>query len=1325
MPLSLSQLFEQHKSQSSTKPKKEEVEEIVKQECNVFEETRTEIDPEKVANIELSFANEKRRKRTRKRGRSSPQPAVNSADDDVHKITKIPRIKQKSPSDDTEHESDKVSEDEIVHTEYSGDETCEGEGEDLVIDKTCNRVFYENYAKSAKSFYNIQNVGSEQQSHSEILEVLHSALFPRKSKSELDSGMDRRLACDYDSEEEVDGPPSKSRRGRYRPRKRYSRPKASSGSTVINYQIETQEEVQDRVRRMDGYDENSKLRLRWKTRNVDFQSEDDIGDAFLERAHEHLDEKLRADEKMHRTKERSERKAEKKERRKKESEAMKELERNEFLEEDDEEKEQSQLLAQLSQNDPTPTVKEGHKGSTDSLTKSNPSSEKKNYWSEGYAMPKKTSIAYDFDPSVERMVRSGFNRALEAASKSVQENHLTNDNIKISYSSLMHKQYEHRSSSRFFFEPNRTLMSNDNISSRPGYRSGHIHQMLNMSSRFLCGGGGSGTNDEISLENRYLRLLCVRYEDSAMNHTFDSTICSNYRRNSFLTTFAEELGENMLLYLQNTWDDPAKVAEQFGLLNCFQKSPLRGNLLTNIGFHSKKKKSKMKELHKIRSIDWGYQNNNGVDSVEEDLQEEREIPTDDKILPDVTTSDGVVDTITIDTSMTIEKKPDFTSSKIDRDAFVSPNTLFIHIAGTIPPTPQFPLDPTAWLFGPIDRYSKFYHFGVKMDSSIYSIILSTLLKRIGRARLSKNESDLLNTQEQILNLIEEFADINENKFYLRYTNSIQDPLDSDIPLVDYYHGVTGYCNYMANGYLETSQSTSHLRLDELQQGSKMSLIAGKIWEFCRQRIRRNALIRFPKLRIVFGLALICRSLNPSASEILSRPIDDECTPLNLFKQTLEDMESKNYIAMNRNFDDGSIIAEELEFILHDAAEFFQEAVELDPTNIDYQLWHIGCLASCLLISSGNKVSDSVHAYPSQFKDTLIKCETVAHEVRPCLKKFKEVRVELSLAVQALLTLAKYQDSPKAHFAVVSMLEWGQVIGLLTGNRLDICLDDINRLHASHFGKWAQHEPATFFRKYNSIPENVCVTSMYAQVLENNPGDIKNWRNFVHCLGPFSETKNYDRWGQDRCWWGDSLLCIETMDVCDRGPKKAANLVGKDVLRQLRKAINDCSFSTSTMNISYEKSEKTNSDPNMVWLPTHESIMDQNDDESDISLAQRAMCYAKDLPQSKMNTSGNDRDHASAFLSAIQNSSVRNPFLQNLSSLIQEVHVYKIFIFYHLFGSNHPSMRKHIYRNLLCKCTYDENTETIVENCDEFRILVWLSMMGINIEDIIKNFDSSI
>ena len=1323
MSLSLSQLFAQHQSQNSSEPKTEESHKIDENKGSDIGDgsiNRFLIDSEQTKDIGRNSGNVAERKQSKKRARTaSPRESGGKSES----TAKTKRIKPE-PSNNIKNERDVEAK-----IEYSGGEEYEeDEEDDGIVDRVSNQRFYQNYSESVKVLYNSQKDGSEQKR--KALGVVNLALCPPKNKG---TENERRLPgnCDDDNE----GIPSRSLTGRYLPRKKRVVTKISSRKFEVSYRLETQEEIQLRVKCMEGYAKRDALRKRWQNRTVNFQSEQDVGDAFWLRAQETIGERLRSDEKERRMKVKREKKEGLKKEKKEELKRMKELERSDLLEEDDEVKEQSQLLAQLTQPEITPK-REGN-DSSDPISIATTNNEKMNYWELGYTMPKSSSITFDFDPSVEKMVQSGSKGAFETSAK-LSEDNGTKDETRASFSALVRKQDGARNLSRFFFEPNRALISNGKSTFRPGYRSGHIQHLLNMAARSLCGGSGSVDDNIIDLENHYLCLLCKQHEDeSKKQRHLDSTICADLRKKGFLTTIAEEQGKNMLLFLQNTWNDPTEVAEQLGIMDCSKESPIGGNLLTNIKDHFKKKRLQIRKLHRIRSVDWKHENNNDddddIESDHEDGENETGMSSHDKIIGEVTTNGGVVDAMTMETSMTIDKKSNFGPSNGDRDALISPTTFYSHIAGTSPPVPQLPLDPCAWIFGPVDRYSKFYHTSVRMDSSIYKIAVSTLMKRKGWARISKNDSILRNTDEQMLNLIEEFASINENKFYLQYTNMIQDPLDSDIPLVEFYRGVNGYCTYMANGFLETQKepkldpdgNEAGHEYDCPQQGSEMNLIAGKIWEFCQPKIRQNALLRFPKLRIVFGIALICRSINPSAAEILSRPIDNDgiCTPLDLFKEALEDMESKKYIATAQNFEDNSIRAVELEFLLHDAAELFQEAVELDPTNVEYQLWHIGCLASCLLISSGNRIcARSAHVYPSQMKGTFLDSIMVAHEVRPCMKKYKEVRVELSTAVKALLTLVKYQDSPRAHFAVFSILEWGQVVGLLVGTQLNNFLEDIHKHHAHHLAVWARHEPNTFLREYKGITQNICVASVYAQILENEPGEIINWRNFILCLGSISDTKNDDWWGKDRCWWGDSLLHIVLPNTSGRMLTEVDGLILKNVLGKLKKATVSSSLPTlnSSMMITRQKDDEDKNDDQVIdWLPTLESVMGQNDEEIKVSEEIRTRCYSKDLPRTEKNVPANKRDAASAFLSSISIPSSKSSLLQGISCLSHEVQVYKVFISCHLFGVDHPSVCKYIHDILLRNCIHNEYNEEVDENCDEFRVLVWLNSMNIDIEDIIQ------
>jgi hypothetical protein len=291
------------------------------------------------------------------------------------------------------------------------------------------------------------------------------------------------------------------------------------------------------------------------------------------------------------------------------------------------------------------------------------------------------------------------------------------------------------------------------------------------------------------------------------------------------------------------------------------------------------------------------------------------------------------------------------------------------------------------------------------------------------------------------------------------------------------------------------------------------------------------------------------------------------------------------------------------------------------------------------------------------------------------------------------------------------------MGLLVGSQLNEFLHDISERHAFHFGVWAHHEPATYLREYKDITGNICVASLYAQILENDPGEIKNWRNFVLCLGPISDTKNHDWWGKNRCWWRDSLLHIYTPDAFDPELTEPNILSSKKMLRRLKR-ISTIPYSSSLTGV-HGGDDGTSDYQNLDWLPTLEDTKVQNENQVGISKEQRTRCYASDLPKTKKKMSGEEADPASAFLSSISIQSSEHSTLQNLSSLSQEAQAYKIFVSCHLFGLDDPLVCKCIYHTLYCKCVRDEKAETLDENCDEFRVLVWLSSMGIDIADMIK------
>ena len=680
---------------------------------------------------------------------------------------------------------------------------------------------------------------------------------------------------------------------------------------------------------------------------------------------------------------------------------------------------------------------------------------------------------------------------------------------------------------------------------------------------------------------------------------------------------------------------------------------------------------------------------------------------------------------------TLDRKIVSKLSVESQDALIAPNSLYSHIPATQPPVPQFPLDPTSTLFGPVDRHSKFNHGNVKMDAAVFNVILSTLLARLARSKSMNDSGGVKRVLTQIMNFLKEYADINENKLYKRYNNYSATGAD-DFPLVEFYRGVAGNCNALASCCLEnpigqnSTEEGDHTIFDDAHpedDGSeasnkshnlKVNEVAEKIWNFCRERIQHNALLRFPRLRITYGVALICRAIPNSAAEILSRALDDTSfrTPIHLFMHALQHMEEGKMIQENHNvFNDSSIRAGELEYILHDAAEIMEEAVKIDPVNVDYQLWHIGCLASCLLVSSGNKIGSGVHLYPSQKRrNSSFLDDGLAHEIRTQLKKYDEVRGEISTAIRTLLTLAEYQGSLKAHLAVTAVLEWKQMIGLLLGSTFEDHVDDIKTLHAFHIQQWIRKDTSEFASRYTRNVQATRDGTYFARNIENDPENIDNWRKFVKFLGsldPHDRRNNEDWWGNDRDWWEYSVLLMPPLETSHMNE----NGIAEVILARLKP--DDSSNETSIHTAPPSNHTKPPSEKLFDWLPTNDDIETQKMRNSSISEKTRSRCHAHLLPRSFED-----------ILQASDTSSTStdpplSPLI-NVSSISQEMNAYRLYVFCHLYGVDHPTVEKYIYFGLIRNCWLHLKWKWLKSDCDEFRILQWLISKGMNLEAVIRS-----
>ncbi|KAG7352419.1 hypothetical protein IV203_008467 [Nitzschia inconspicua] len=1110
---------------------------------------------------------------------------------------------------------------------------------------------------------------------------------------------------------------SNSITGRYLPRRKRVRMRPGDSIVVyrhnpeLHYRLEKQEEVEDRVRRRQLVDTNRMIRMRWKRRVVTFQEEEDVGGAFAARAELHLADTLRREKISSRGKEQgSKRRAATEQKKKGEQEAIKYKILDE-LEEEDSVREQNQLLAQLSQ-----TVSTNPDDARERREEGNNFEPKEmDFWQYGHVKPRSKDLPFEFKTSVNELVEQISAEILPDGEERREDGNEVNGTFREVTTSVALNERD-----RLYFSPNLTSVTNAKTTFRPGYKLSSARQFLAMACRVLC----YGPSGNVTLENRYIRLLCVHAQGLNVKREEDATL-SNFRIGRFSTMFSEQLGQSLFLFVKNSWTDVFKAAQQLGLLDSRQESPLADTTISSVQTSFKRVRVKTRTSFQKSCVKWSYENSSRQDAYHPDASRTFGI--------DAPTSGGFFEEVTqaSDSAATIDRSVLTKLSNDSRGILIKANCLYSHIEGTKPPLPQFPLDPTDILFGPVDKHANFHHASIRMEHGVYKLILSTLLTRVANDRNKSEFESRKHTSNQVSMLAGEFVGGNENKLHERDERWGHEDSDGEERCL---------CNVMGN-----------LSTDRWLPESDMKRVAGSVWDVCKTKIKHNGLLRFPKLRITFAIASICRILPTTAAEILSRPLDDDTnrSPIHLFKNTLEHMEAFKMLIDNTTsmeiHSQESLAVAELEYIIHDASGLIRESIVLDPVNVEYHLWHIGCLSSCLVLSSGNKISPQAYIYPSQKKGSFLFNKGPLHEVRTKLKKYDDVRLEVAAAFKSLLTLARHQSSAQAHFAVSTVLEWTQLMGLLVGSRMKDSLDNIVKLHSYHTQQWLLKETSPLVMKYIRKAEETRDVFIISRALERNPSDLSCWRSLVRCLGPLRKqgtandiekccfqfrrvglprrmdhNQTIDErslgfwWGEGREWWEDSILSFPPSPLNEAVPEKR-RLV-KRVLKRLRQEYHCDAFSTNDTVTPCTSKSKVHDEAH-AWLPRTEDVQPKGQDQDSIPENERSTCYAAHLPKSLERLG-----QASHCKEVGPKSNVAN--FPCLSSALKEIKAYKVFVSCHMFGPDRPKVKDHIYNEFIRNC-YKNTTcvSWMKSHCDELIILKWFNSMGLNLEAAFKQLCS--
>lgn len=312
-------------------------------------------------------------------------------------------------------------------------------------------------------------------------------------------------------------------------------------------------------------------------------------------------------------------------------------------------------------------------------------------------------------------------------------------------------------------------------------------------------------------------------------------------------------------------------------------------------------------------------------------------------------------------------------------------------------------------------------------------------------------------------------------------------------------------------------------LDDNQSAQKNAInfkhAASNLASYGQSLSRDGKLEIFHQIHLTTAVATIASCFGPHGAEILSRPIftgsDTKDTPFDLVRFALEDAAKKGYIRRNAtsiSYNEHVIYAEELIRGFETAAEMFRDILNHVPYSIDCRCWYTATRVGAMIVASGIQIGNGSRvASPDEYNMEDYPIDDVS--------RHSEYNTLRSLASEAMRELLAYKSSSnlpsghRYHYAMKSILEWKEVVGLLI-LRPHLNMDSfktIKLLHAKHTTAWAMNECSDeAFTYVMTLAQHGFVSLkdilvMLTRLIDRNPNDIIAWATLASALASTGRT----------------------------------------------------------------------------------------------------------------------------------------------------------------------------------------------------------------------------
>jgi hypothetical protein len=676
---------------------------------------------------------------------------------------------------------------------------------------------------------------------------------------------------------------------------------------------------------------------------------------------------------------------------------------------------------------------------------------------------------------------------------------------------------------------------------------------------------------------------------------------------------------------------------------------------------------------------------------------------------------------------------------------------FRYEKGSVPPTPEQPMDVTNIVFGAEDAYSQSVCIGrVKPETA--ELTLSILVSRVAAAT---DGEEALKAHAQVMSFLDFL--LRENKLYVRgLINKYNRGVELNVPAVAEYHAWMQYCRYVPNHNVASVASVASgtgdmvkIEADEDEEASDKSsirhanVVAEEMSLVLEETQTRHGLKSFPRLHLIYAVCLITRELPPQAANIFAR--GDHKTPLHAMKQTLEFLEVNGMLKEQPNdvVPFRTIMVAHFEHILHEAATVIETRCISVSNEIDYVAWLAALRLSILLLCSGLKIGGPAFPYPS-YKSKRVNVDSyfsqdsaldrLPHEARLRLPKYEAKRLQAAQASRNLLQRAS-NPGGRANGMVLAALEWSQTIALMLGTGKEKSMKTADqpwrqiRILYSQYALQASSLNLSQLRemqlRYSINIDDVL--GRLASNLELDPSNLNHWRCLIQELGPLGgaekpcsccecqclrgnifvdHSKREERhwWGRERLsWWEAHLLNLPLST-------RIKPTFIFDVGQRLEQWLQDQVLPSCTNRLSATDIPATT---NHAWL---DSIIDsikkeQGNEESSAlkhsrtpPIESRRVAVDDLLPQSI--TTETDKTLA--------------PCIPNLNDENLEVLSYKTFLSAHLYGADNSAVARGVV------FLASQSTELVDNKNQEgaWQCLLWLTSHGLHTSRILMSYYES-